>query len=248
MKSVQTGTVARMTAPSRDDEPDYSTWTFEQLAAASDEALYGQMRREHAERVAKGEDPWSREIARTRPHVRRFLILSAIAIGLLIVLIVLTTIPWPGVREGLVATVITMVITVVLAVAAIVWMLVSAFSPRRPGIRMMSESSGDSWRAAEEDTARWLLGRSAGVHLGSGSRDGGVDVNSNDYVVQVKRQKGNVGAPVVRQIHGVAAVSGKTGVVVSHGSGFTPEAIRFAQQAGVELYVANGSSHRRINR
>ena len=94
-----------------------------------------------------------------------------------------------------------------------------------------------TWRDAEHMTCQWLrdkLGETS-AQVGRGHRDGGVDVESARFVVQVKDWEGNVGGPAVRQIFGVAAARGKTALVVAK-SGYTVDALRFADQAGVGLY------------
>lgn len=66
------------------------------------------------------------------------------------------------------------------------------------------------------------------------SRDGGIDVEGNDLVAQVKHQQNPVGVGVVREIYGVAVHKGKLGAVFAK-SGFTKEAITFAQSAEIVL-------------
>ena len=65
-------------------------------------------------------------------------------------------------------------------------------------------------------------------------QDGGIDVESSDLVVQCKHVKGNVGAPDIQKIFGIASKDRKTAVVFSAG-GFTKEGLRWANQAGVAL-------------
>lgn len=67
------------------------------------------------------------------------------------------------------------------------------------------------------------------------SKDGGVDVESHQLVVQVKHQVAPVGVKVVREIYGVAASHEKKAAVFAK-SGFTREAIDFAEKTGVLLY------------
>jgi HJR/Mrr/RecB family endonuclease len=66
------------------------------------------------------------------------------------------------------------------------------------------------------------------------SRDGGIDVEGNDLVAQVKHQQNPVGVGVVREIYGVAVHKGKLGAVFAK-SGFTKEAIAFAQSTEIVL-------------
>lgn len=72
------------------------------------------------------------------------------------------------------------------------------------------------------------------------SQDGGVDVNSDDFVAQVKHQAAPVGVKVVRETLGVAAHLKKAAIVFAK-SGFTNEAITFATQNNVLLFqYSNG--------
>lgn len=75
----------------------------------------------------------------------------------------------------------------------------------------------------------------AGVKLTRYSRDGGVDVESDKGVFQVKHQAAPVGVGVVREIFGVAASTGKRAGVFAK-VGFTKEAIEFAERNGIVLF------------
>lgn len=113
-------------------------------------------------------------------------------------------------------------------------------SPRFENSRSQSggrsgDKSGSSWRDAEARAARWLNRIDEGVVQGSGHRDGGIDVESIRYVVQVKDWNTKVGAPAVRETAGIASARDKRAVVISR-SGFTVEATRFASEAGVALF------------
>lgn len=66
-------------------------------------------------------------------------------------------------------------------------------------------------------------------------KDGGIDVESEDLVVQCKHITGNVRAPEVQAIFGIAAQKSKKAVVFSSG-GFTKDAIVFANSAEVALF------------
>jgi hypothetical protein len=93
------------------------------------------------------------------------------------------------------------------------------------------------WRAAEVKVAGWLVERGErGVAVTPSSHDLGIDVNTDGLVVQVNHWKGNVGAPHVRQIVGAAMPSGKQPVLFTR-SGFTRDALEFAEQAGVGLFT-----------
>lgn len=91
-------------------------------------------------------------------------------------------------------------------------------------------------RDAEAVAAEWL------THFGLGAAqvtragpDGGLDVVTPRAVAQVKMEGLPVGRPVVQQLHGCACVEGKTGYVFAL-SGFTPDAIAWADRAGVGLF------------
>ncbi len=68
------------------------------------------------------------------------------------------------------------------------------------------------------------------------SRDGGVDVESDLYVVQVKHQEGPVGVKVVREIAGVASLQDKTPIVFAKRS-YTEEAKKFAEAGSILLFT-----------
>jgi hypothetical protein len=79
------------------------------------------------------------------------------------------------------------------------------------------------------------------------SRDGGIDVEANEMVTQVKHQQNPVGVAVVREIFGVATHKGKLGAVFAK-SGFTKEAIDFAQNTQITLitYLPRLKAHTNI--
>lgn len=79
-----------------------------------------------------------------------------------------------------------------------------------------------SWGYLDAETSRYV-------------RDGGVDVESEELVIQCKHVSGNVRAPEVQAIFGIAASRGKQAAVFSAG-GFTRDAISFANSAGVALF------------
>ncbi len=69
-----------------------------------------------------------------------------------------------------------------------------------------------------------------------GGPDGGIDVRSTRAVAQVKATVGAVGRPVVQQVCGVASLENVLGMVFAIG-GFTDEAVDWAHDAGVALFV-----------
>jgi hypothetical protein len=66
--------------------------------------------------------------------------------------------------------------------------------------------------------------------------DGGVDVKAAAAVGQVKHWTGKVGAREVRDLNGAAAALGVQGLFYAL-SGYTAEAVRWAEQAGLALFV-----------
>jgi hypothetical protein len=75
----------------------------------------------------------------------------------------------------------------------------------------------------------------SGAKITRFSRDGGVDVESDRGVFQVKHQKAPVGVGVVREILGVASSKGKRAGVFAK-TGFTKEATDFAETNGIVLF------------
>ena len=117
------------------------------------------------------------------------------------------------------------------AVVAIWWRL------RRPRIR--------DWRDAEAATARWL--RRAGcrrVQLTGGSADGGIDVLTAEWAVQVKHTAKRVGRPAVQQLVGAALSLDRSPALFST-SGFSAPAYSYAIEHDVALFelAIDGSAH-----
>ncbi|MCK0441227.1 restriction endonuclease [Gordonia alkaliphila] len=67
------------------------------------------------------------------------------------------------------------------------------------------------------------------------SNDGGLDVVATQGVAQVKWQSAKVGRPAVQNLVGAAHNRGGARLFFS-GSGYSPQALKYAEQAGVELY------------
>jgi hypothetical protein len=67
------------------------------------------------------------------------------------------------------------------------------------------------------------------------SRDGGIDVESDTAVFQVKHQVAPVGVQVLREIYGVAVAERKRAGVFAK-TGFTKEAIVFAEKTGIAVF------------
>ena len=95
-----------------------------------------------------------------------------------------------------------------------------------------------AWQEAENLAADYLtrLGFK-GVELETGGADGGVDVRVPDLIVaQVKATGSRVGRPVIQQIFGIGQAEGAQAVVFSL-SGFSQEAIDWADEQTVSLFV-----------
>jgi hypothetical protein len=120
-------------------------------------------------------------------------------------------------------------------------MLAAVVRLRRPRIR--------TWQDAEAAAARWL--RRAGcrrVELTGGSADGGIDVVTADWAVQVKHTAKRVGRPAVQQLVGAALTLGREPVLFST-SGFSAPAVVYADEHDVALLeLALDGSATRINR
>ena len=99
---------------------------------------------------------------------------------------------------------------------------------RRPRIR--------DWRDAELATARWL--RKAGcrrVTVTGGSADGGIDVITAEWAVQVKHTAKRVGRPAVQQLVGAALTLDRLPALFST-SGFSAPACAYAIENQVALF------------
>lgn len=91
-------------------------------------------------------------------------------------------------------------------------------------------------RDAERAACSWMQVHGfPDARLTAAGRDGGVDVSASGAVAQVKAEVAPVGAPIVQQLAGIAAVDGRTGMVFSLG-GFTPAATEFAERAKIALF------------
>lgn len=98
---------------------------------------------------------------------------------------------------------------------------------RRPRIR--------DWRDAETAAARWL--RKVGcrrVSLTGGSADGGIDVVTAEWAVQVKHTTKRVGRPAVQQLVGAALTLDLLPALIST-SGFSAPAQDYALEHDVAL-------------
>lgn len=105
------------------------------------------------------------------------------------------------------------------------------------------------WRDAELAVARWL--RRAGcrrVALTTAGADGGVDVVTAHWAVQVKHTTKRVGRPAVQQIVGAALSLDRRAAVFSS-SGFSAPAIDYAAVHDVALFELDAAGNARpLNR
>lgn len=93
-------------------------------------------------------------------------------------------------------------------------------------------------RAAEFLARDWMrhLGAAEAVETRE-RRDGGIDVRSRDFVAQVKHlQNEQVGVAAVRQLVGVASAE-QRGALFFSSSGYTRDALAFARENEVALFV-----------
>ncbi|MGX5696229.1 restriction endonuclease [Agromyces soli] len=98
-------------------------------------------------------------------------------------------------------------------------------------------SSASQWEEAERLAVSWMRAHGAtDASITPPHHDFGIDAESARYVAQVKDWKANVGAPAVREIFGIAQSKGK-GALVFARTGYTQDAIKFANEAGVSLFV-----------
>ncbi|MEY4533676.1 MAG: hypothetical protein RI926_1445 [Actinomycetota bacterium] len=75
------------------------------------------------------------------------------------------------------------------------------------------------------------------------SRDGGIDIETSELVVQCKHYSGFLGVRDVREIFGIASHHKKEAVVFCSGL-FTSDAKKFAEDAGVALFILDETKSR----
>lgn len=119
----------------------------------------------------------------------------------------------------------------------------------RPAPAPDPQPYGVSHEGAEHLVAAWM--RHLGVRdarVTAFTRDGGIDVESNRFVAQVKNYVGSVSVKEVRELHGVAMAEGKYALLFTSGS-VTEEGRAFAQRVGVALisYDAKGGTLKGLN-
>ena len=102
-------------------------------------------------------------------------------------------------------------------------------------VRADRGSGRRDWQQVERDTAAWL--RTVGcrnVAMTTAGADGGVDVLTSEWAVQVKHTERRVGRPAVQQIVGAALHVERRPAVVST-AGFTSPAVEYAVEHDVAL-------------
>lgn len=77
-----------------------------------------------------------------------------------------------------------------------------------------------------------------GCRVSQATRDGGIDVDSEHFVEEVKHHTEPVSPGMVRQIVGVASIEGKIPVVFSL-SGYSEAALEVGRRAGAALFTYN---------
>lgn len=102
-------------------------------------------------------------------------------------------------------------------------------------VRRAGRHDDPDWQQAERAAAQWC--RDAGcrkVTLTSAGADGGIDVLTAEWAVQVKHTERRVGRPAIQQIVGAAIAVERHPAIVST-SGFTKPAVEFADEHRVAL-------------
>lgn len=90
---------------------------------------------------------------------------------------------------------------------------------------------------AEHYVCNYLLFLGAsGAKVSQQSRDGGIDVESENFIVQVKHQHAPVGVKVVREMLGSSMATGKQPVIFAK-TGYSSDAAVFAYEQGVALFA-----------
>lgn len=98
---------------------------------------------------------------------------------------------------------------------------------------------GVSHQGAEQLVQQWIrfLGEED-AEVTRFTADGGVDVESLHYIVQVKNYKGSVSVAEIRQLQGVASADGRKPLFFTSGT-YTAEAIKFAAAVNMPLFIYN---------
>lgn len=107
----------------------------------------------------------------------------------------------------------------------------------RPAPAPDPQRYGVSPRGAERIVCDWMrhlgaLDATTTAYVG----DGGVDVESTNWIAQVKHYQGSVGVQAIRELAGVASVDGRSALFFTS-TGYAPGAAAFADRARVGLFV-----------
>lgn len=96
-------------------------------------------------------------------------------------------------------------------------------------------------RRAEFLAAQWIraLGEPS-ARVTSFVGDGGVDVESDNYLAQVKHYQGKVGPAPIRELVGVSRVDGRRPLFFTSGS-YTSSAVSFANSSDLPLFIYSAS-------
>jgi hypothetical protein len=109
------------------------------------------------------------------------------------------------------------------------------FTPGGPA--PLPQPYGVSHEGAEALVTAWL--RYLGESDAEATRfvgDGGIDVQSQHYIAQVKNYSGSVGVAEVRELGGVGSVDGRKPLFFTSGS-YASGAVDFAERCGIALFI-----------
>lgn len=112
-------------------------------------------------------------------------------------------------------------------------------TPKFRGPRPAPQNEGVTDFGAEKLVKDWLVHYGiSDAHVTRQSRDGGADVVSKSYVAEVKNYTGTVGAPVIRQLLGVATSEKKLPMHFTSGT-YSQDAQDFAARNKIPLFRYN---------
>jgi len=104
------------------------------------------------------------------------------------------------------------------------------------GVAPPAQKLGVSHRGAEELSAGWMsfMGISR-ARVTAATGDGGIDIEADGYIAQVKNYSGTVGAAALRELAGVALTDGRKPMFFTSGK-YSSGAIDFANKAAIALF------------
>jgi hypothetical protein len=108
-----------------------------------------------------------------------------------------------------------------------------------PASRPRPQPLGVSPDGAEKLCANWMehLGQT-NVRVTRSNSDGGIDIESDEWVAQVKNYKGSVSVMEIRELVGVSSIDRRAPVFFTSGR-YTASALDFAETAAVLLFSYN---------